>query len=111
MRRWSSAAVLAVLLAAAPGRAAAARRVYDPEIALLLIDVQKQSVKLVREEMLRQAEWLGLGGMQVLLPAKMASFEARVRWGLTVDSDVVEDYRRAILDMSPGDAGEAGAGP
>ncbi len=107
MRRWSSAGAIALLLAAAPARAAASRRVYDPEIALLLIDVQRQSVTLVREEMLRQAEWLGLGGMQVLLPAKMDAFEARVRRRLTVDSDVVEEYRRAIVDMSPGDAGEA----
>lgn len=88
--------------AAAPARAKG--RVYDPEIALLLLDVQKESVELVSEEMLRQAEWLGLGSMQVLLPAKMPEFKRQVKRGLTVDSDVVEDYRRLITDMSPGDA-------
>ena len=79
-------------------------RVYDPEIALLLLDVQKESVDLVSEEMLRQAEWLELGSMQVLLPDQMRVFKRQVKRGLTVDSDVVEDYRRAITDMSPGDA-------
>lgn len=102
MRRWSKALLAALLLApAAPARA---KRVYDPEIALLLLQVQKQSVELVSEEMIRQAEWLELGSMKVLLPAKMAEFKAQVKAGLDVDSDVVEDYRRVITDMSPGDA-------
>lgn len=105
MRRWFKAAPLAVLLlSAVPARAS---RVYDPEIALLLLQVQKQSVDLVRAEMLRQAEWLGLGSMKVLLPADGAAFAERVRAGLTMDSDVVDDYRRAIVDASPGDAGDA----
>jgi hypothetical protein len=103
LRPWSRAAAAAVLLAAAaPARAKG--RVYDPEIALLLLNVQKQSVDLVRQEMIRQAEWLGLGSMRVLLPAQMPRFAAKVRAGLTVDSDVLEDYRRVITDMSPGDA-------
>jgi len=102
LRRWSSAALALVLLAAAlPARA---KRVYDPEIALLLLQVQKQSVELVSEEMIRQAEWLELGSMKVLLPAKMREFTAEVKAGLNVDSDVVEEYRRVITDMSPGDA-------
>ncbi|MBI3563917.1 MAG: hypothetical protein HY079_01820, partial [Elusimicrobia bacterium] len=102
MRRWSSAALALVLLASAvPARA---KRVYDPEIALLLLQVQKQSVDLVREEMLRQSEWLELGSMKVLLPEKMDEFTAKVKAGLNVDSDVLEDYRRVITDMSPGDA-------
>ncbi|HEX4049004.1 MAG TPA: hypothetical protein VH309_14260, partial [Elusimicrobiota bacterium] len=92
------------LAAAAAAPARARTRVYDPEIALLLLDVQKESVDLVAEEMLRQAEWLELGSMQVLLPDQMARFKRQVKAGLTVDSDVVEDYRRLITDMSPGDA-------
>ena len=103
MRRWSSA-VLAGLLASGAVPARAKTRVYDPEVALLLLNVQKQSVELVREEMIRQAEWLNLGSMKVLLPEKMPEFAAKVRAGLTVDSDVIEDYKRVITDMSPGDA-------
>ena len=83
MRRWSSAGLALVLLA--PAAPAAAKRVYDPEIALLLLQVQKQSVDLVREEMLRQSEWLELGSMKVLLPEKMDEFAAKVKAGLTVD--------------------------
>jgi hypothetical protein len=101
LRPWSSAVAVLLLLAAVPARA---KRVYDPEIALLLLNVQQQSVELVREEMLRQAEWLDLGSMRVLLPARMTEISAQVRAELTVDSDVVDDYRRLITNMSPGDA-------
>lgn len=104
MRRWSSLSLAGVVAFAAAAPVRAKGRVYDPEIALLLLDVQKESVELVSEEMLRQAEWLGLGSMQVLLPDQMPAFKSQVKKGLTVDSDVVEDYRRAITDMSPGDA-------
>jgi hypothetical protein len=107
LRRSSRAPLLAAGLAAASAIAAGpacAKRVYDPEIALLLLDVQKESVDLVSEEMIRQAEWLDLGSMRVLLPDQMRHFKKQVKAGLTVDSDVVEDYRRAITDMSPGDA-------
>ena len=103
MRRWSRALLAAALAAAAPP-ARAQGRVNDPEIALLLLDVQKESVELVSEEMLRQAEWLNLGSMRVLLPDQIGRLKKQVKAGLTVDSDVVEDYRRAITDMSPGDA-------
>lgn len=102
MPRSSSFALALLLLA--PAVPARAKRVYDPEIALLLLQVQKQSVDLVAEEMIRQAEWLELGSMKVLLPAKMKEFSATVKAGLTVDSDVIEDYRRVITDMDPGDA-------
>lgn len=104
MRRWFSVLLAGAVALGAAAPALAAGRVYDPEIALLLLDVQKESVKLVSEEMLRQAEWLDLGSMRVLLPDQMPEFKRQVRKGLTVDSDVVEDYRRVITDMSPGDA-------
>ncbi|MDE2489729.1 MAG: hypothetical protein KGM24_02700 [Elusimicrobia bacterium] len=108
MRRWSKAAVPALLLLL-PASGRAQTRVYDPDVALLLINVQKASVDLVAQEMLRQADWLGLGAMEVLLPARMGRFEAEVRSRLTVDSDVVDLYRQAIVDMSPAAAGEADA--
>ena len=105
MRRSFKPLLAAALLGAAAAVPASAKsRVYDPEIALLLHDVQKKSVELVSEEMLRQAEWLGLGSMRVLLPDQMPAFKRQVKRESTLDSDVVEDYRRAITDMSPGDA-------
>jgi hypothetical protein len=104
LRPWSRAALAALLLASSAARARASGRVYDPEIALLLLDVQKESVGLVSEEMIRQSEWLDLGSMRVLLPEKMRGFTRQVKANLNVDSDVVEDYRRAITDLSPGDA-------
>ena len=76
-------------------------------MALLLINIQQQSVELVREEMLRQADWLNLGAMEALLPEKMPEFERQVRSGLTVDSDVIEDYKLLIENMSPSDAPQA----
>ena len=42
--------------------------------------------------------------MRVLLPDQMPAFKRQVKKGMTVDSDLVEDYRRVITDMSPGDA-------
>ena len=87
--------------AAAPARA---KRAYDPEIALLLADVQRQSVTLLRAELLRQAQRMNLGSMRALLPEMAGEISARVRAGLTADSDVLEEYRRAITDASPGDA-------
>ena len=82
---------------------------YDPEVALLLLNIQQQSLDLVREEMIRQADWLKLGSMQVLLPEKMPEFERKVRAGLSVDSDLIEEYKQQITNMSPGDAPDAEA--
>lgn len=106
MRRWSSAALLLSLALPRPAAAAKVGSVYDPELALLLLAVQKQSVDLIRDEMVRQAEWLDLGGMRVLLSERVNDFSAQVKARLTVDSDVVEDYRRIMTDISPGAAGE-----
>ena len=107
--RWDCpSAVLLLTLALPPSASAAqAARVYDPELALLLLTVQKQSVDLIREEMSRQAEWLGLGAMRVLLDSQVDVFAAEVRSRLTVDSDVLEEYRRLMANRSPGAAGEA----
>jgi hypothetical protein len=102
----TAAAALLFLSAAAAAAPARANRVYDPEIALLLLTVQKQSVVLIRDEMLRQAEWLNLGSMRALLPEKIDGVSAQVGADLTVDSDVVEEYRRLITDLTPGNAPE-----
>lgn len=105
LRRWSSAALL-LLLASPPAWAAKRQRVYDPELALLLLTVQKQSVDLIRQEMVRQAEWMELGGLQVLLGARAGAFASKVKSAMTVDSDVIEEYRRLMTDTSPGTAGD-----
>lgn len=106
MRPWSSA-LAALLLLAAPAARAAHGASYDPEVALLVLTVQKQSVKLLREELVRQAEWLGLGAMQVMLAEKADVFARNVDAGVTADSDVLEDYREQILKVDPTAIGEA----
>jgi len=100
------AAIILTLLLARPAAAAKGPHVYDPEIALLLLTVQMQSVSLVRDEMTRQAEWLDLGAAKVLLSRNLEGFTKQVRAGLSVESDVVEDFRRLMVDHSPGAAGE-----
>lgn len=108
MRPWFRALSLAALLAAS--RADAAKPPgpsYDPEVALLVLTIQKQSVVLLREELVRQAEFLGLGAMKVLLAEKVDLFARNVNAGLTADSDILEDYRAQILSVDPTAIGEA----
>lgn len=105
MRRSFSAAALALLLAAPAG--AAKRASYDPEVALLVLTVQKASVQLLKEELVRQAEFLDLGAMQVLLSEKVDKFARVVGEGLTADSDILEDYRQQILKVDPTAVGQA----
>ncbi|MBI5246288.1 MAG: hypothetical protein HY923_03840 [Elusimicrobia bacterium] len=107
MRPSFKPAVLAALLLLAPAGASAQRgRSYDPEVALLVLTIQKASVQLLREELVRQAEWLELGGMQVLLAEKVGGFAKNVTKGLTADSDILEDYRQQILKVDPTAIGE-----
>lgn len=110
MRRWFKALIAVLLVASAPLGAGAAKPLgasYDPEVALLVLTVQKQSVVLLREELVRQAEWLGLGAMQVMLQEKSNVFARNVSAGLTADSDILEDYRDQILKVDPTAIGEA----
>ena len=62
-----------IFAAAVPAAAKPLGASYDPEVALLVLTVQKQSVVLLREELLRQAEWLQLGAMQILLSRRSMS--------------------------------------
>ncbi len=101
------AAVLIFAAAAVPAAANPRGASYDPEVALLVLTVQKQSVELLREELVRQAEWLELGAMQVMLAEKINVFARNVNAGVTADSDVLEDYRQEILKVDPTAIGEA----
>ena len=56
---------------------------------------------------MRQAEWLNLGAMRILLREHVGKFAVRVKAGLTADSDILEDYRTQILSVDPTAAGEA----
>ncbi|MCR4294537.1 MAG: hypothetical protein NUW21_03310, partial [Elusimicrobia bacterium] len=106
----AAALILAVFIFAAAALPAAAKPLgasYDPEVALLVLTVQKQSVVLLREELVRQAEWLELGAMQVLLGEKSEVFARNVSAGLNADSDILEDYRQQILKVDPTAIGEA----
>jgi hypothetical protein len=109
LRPSFKAPALALLLIA-PAIDAAAKpqgASYDPEVALLVLTIQKQSVELVRDELLRQSEWLRLGSMQVMLAEKINVFARNVSAGLTADSDILEDYREQILKVDPTAIGEA----
>ncbi|PIR19197.1 MAG: hypothetical protein COV48_03330, partial [Elusimicrobia bacterium CG11_big_fil_rev_8_21_14_0_20_64_6] len=107
--RHSFKALGAALLLAATGAFAAQPQgpSYDPEVALFILTIQKQSIQLLREELVRQAEWLDLGAMQVLLAEKSERFARNVGASLTADSDILEDYRKQILKVDPGAIGEA----
>lgn len=109
MRPWFKGAALALLLAATIDADAAKPlgASYDPEVALLVLTIQKQSVVLLKEELVRQAEWLELGAMQVMLAEKVDVFARNVAAGLTADSDILEDYREQILKVDPTAIGEA----
>ena len=92
------------MLLAAPSGAAKSRHVYDPELALLALAIQRESVDLVREELLRQADWMGLTGMRVLIRARGRIFADDIRGRLGVDMDVLDEYRRLAESFDPGGA-------
>jgi hypothetical protein len=103
--RWSSLAAC-LLLFAAPAGAAKTKHIYDPELALLALAIQRESVDLVREELLRQADWMGLAGMRVLIRARGELMADEIRRKLTVDTDVLEEYRLAFESFNPGNAAD-----
>jgi len=105
--RPSFRALAAGLLLATPSASKPQGASYDPEVALLVLTIQKQSVQLVADELLRQSEWLGLGAMQVMLAQKINVFARNVNAELTADSDILEDYRAEILKVDPTAIGEA----
>lgn len=105
MPRWSRLA-LPLLLLAAPLGAARSKHVYDPELALLALAIQRESVDLVREELLRQADWMGLAGMRVLISARGRLMGDEIRRKIGVDTDVLEEYRLAFESFNPGNAAD-----
>jgi hypothetical protein len=107
LRPSFKALAAALLLSATPAASRPQGASYDPEVALLVLTIQKQSVVLLKEELVRQAEWLELGGMQVMLAEKVDVFARNVAAGLTADSDILEDYRQQILKVDPAAIGEA----
>lgn len=105
MPRWSRHAfALASLLAPAVCGAARSKHVYDPELALLALAVQRESVDLVRDELTRKAESMGLPGVLVLLRGRGRLMSEDVRAGLGLDTDVLDEYARALLAYNPGGA-------
>lgn len=73
---------------------------------MLALTIQRESVGLVREELLRQADWLGLAGMRVLFSARGSIFAEEIRDHLGVDTDVLDEYRRLAESFDPGGAAE-----
>ncbi|MDD5655839.1 MAG: hypothetical protein PHF00_01095 [Elusimicrobia bacterium] len=113
VRRFLRAALkpAAALLLAGAAHAGAARRpggapLYDPEIALLALEVQKAAVPLLAEELQRQAEWLGLSGLKVLLDHALPRIAESVQASLKPESDVMEDFRASLLRRNTSDIGD-----
>ncbi|MCX5794738.1 MAG: hypothetical protein NTY77_04510 [Elusimicrobia bacterium] len=100
------------LLAAAPRTAAAAprsdgqRRVYDPEIALLVLNIQKESLPLLASELKRQCEWLGLPGVKVLLDHTADEAIRDVEADLNPDSDILAGFRSVLVRYHPSQSRE-----
>lgn len=100
-----TAALAAAGLLSSP--AVAAAPVYDPELALLALTVQKASVPLLREEFARQAEWLGLSGARVAAEELGPSAARRIAAALTSETDVPKEFRDEFVRHSPSIGGEA----
>lgn len=101
--RWLTLALpvlLAVPAAAAP-RPKRQARVYDPEIALLVLNLQKESLPLLTDELKRQCEWLGLPGVKVLLDHTADEAVRDVTEDLAPDSDVLEGFRGVLVRYHP----------
>ena len=98
--------VLLATLALSAGAAEPKKQSFDPELTLLVNTVQRQSVALVHDELVRQAEWLELGGMKVHLAERGDEISRRVRATLKANSDVLDDYRTELVRVSPGTVGE-----
>jgi hypothetical protein len=76
-------------------------RVYDPEIALLVLNIQKESLPLLASELKRQCEWLGLPGVKVLLDHTAAEAVRDVTADLDPDSDILEAFRDKLVRYHP----------
>lgn len=63
----------------------------------------------MREELLRQADWMGLAGMRVLIKSRGPLMAEEIRARLNVDSDVLEEYRLAFESFDPGNAADIAA--
>jgi hypothetical protein len=109
LRCWLTLAALPLLAAGA--RAAAPRpgrttRVYDPEIALLVLNIQKETLPLLASELKRQCEWLGLPGVKVLLDHTADEAVRDVVADLDPDSDVLDGFRSVLVRYHPAQARE-----
>lgn len=97
----------AAVAALALWSSAATAPVYDPELALLALTVQKASVPLLREEFSRQAEWLGLSGARVAAEELGNSAARKIAAALDSETDVPRAFRDELVKYSPSLAGEA----
>ena len=107
-RRLLRLALLTLLtLSAGTRRAARAERpvrVYDPEIALLVLDIQKESIPLLASELSRQSEWMGLTGVKILVDYKGEGVVRELEADLEPDSDVLQGFRDVLVNLHPGEA-------
>jgi|GEM_PF-5616308 len=81
-------------------------RVYDPEIALLVLNIQKESLPLLASELKRQCEWLGLPGVKVLLDHTADEAIRDVKADLDPDSDILAGFRNVLVRYHPSQSRE-----
>jgi hypothetical protein len=100
---WLAPATLCLLASAgtAAPRPERKARVYDPEIALLVLNIQKESLPLLADELTRQCDWLELPGVKVLLDHTADEAVREVTARLDPDSDVLEGFRSTLVRYHP----------
>jgi len=93
---------LVLALGVAPSLSAWARSVnekpvYDPEVALLLLTLQKQSIPLLAQELKRQAALQNLAAVQILVQHTVDQAARELEATLDPDSDVLEGFGNALI--------------
>lgn len=61
------------------------------------MNVQKQSIGLISEELARQAEWLGLAGVRLSLDHVSGPTARKLHAAVTTETDVLAQYHSAVV--------------
>lgn len=64
---------------------------------MLAVNIQKQSIGLIREELARQAEWLGLAGVRLSLEHVSGPAAKRLAAAVTTETDILSHYQNAVV--------------
>jgi hypothetical protein len=61
------------------------------------VNVQKQSIGLISDELARQAEWLGLAGVRLSLEHVSAPTARKLNASINTETDVIAHYQNAVV--------------